>query len=226
MQPSRFFELRAPESAAFQKQTLQLTCESRQTCWVVGFCHLPIFSPSSSGLRSVARGGEMDVRELGSIPYHPLPLALGVARYPPYPCPGCWCCSSPGVATRWWARRGGCIRSGTAHWAAAALGPRRQPRPTPSPRRDGLAGVDEQALPAGEEEVSPRAHHGQKMQSLVCATGGNSPHHTSASSASPATAASTHPTPTLFKLPVACKVPYHPLPPRASVYIHLPTPRN
>ena len=28
----------------------------------------------------------MDVRGLGSIPYHPLPLALGVSRYPPYPC--------------------------------------------------------------------------------------------------------------------------------------------
>ena len=27
----------------------------------------------------------MPARELGSIPYHPLPLALGVARYPPYP---------------------------------------------------------------------------------------------------------------------------------------------
>ena len=27
----------------------------------------------------------MHVRGLGSIPYHPLPLALGVSRYPPYP---------------------------------------------------------------------------------------------------------------------------------------------
>ena len=27
----------------------------------------------------------MDARETGAIPYHPLPLALGVARYPPYP---------------------------------------------------------------------------------------------------------------------------------------------
>ena len=27
----------------------------------------------------------MDARELGGIPYHPLPLALGVARYPPNP---------------------------------------------------------------------------------------------------------------------------------------------
>ena len=39
----------------------------------------------ASGLRSVARGGEMDAREPGTIPYHPLPPALGVARYPPYP---------------------------------------------------------------------------------------------------------------------------------------------
>ena len=30
----------------------------------------------------------------------------------------------------------------------------------------------------------------------------------------------------LLRSPVACKVPYHPLPPRASVYMHLPTPRN
>ena len=29
----------------------------------------------------------MHVRGLGSIPYHPLPLALGVVRYPPYPYP-------------------------------------------------------------------------------------------------------------------------------------------
>eukprot|EP01045_Picozoa_sp_COSAG04_P022505 COSAG04_NODE_2556_length_3936_cov_167.292937_4_plen_38_part_00 len=28
----------------------------------------------------------MPAREPGSIPYHPLPLALGVAGYPPYPC--------------------------------------------------------------------------------------------------------------------------------------------
>ena len=28
----------------------------------------------------------MPARELGSIPYHPLPLALGVAKYPPYSC--------------------------------------------------------------------------------------------------------------------------------------------
>ena len=66
---------------------------------------------------------------------------------------------------------------------------------------------------------------GKKCKALFAPQAGI-PHHTSASSASPATAASTHPTPTLFKLPVACKVPYHPLPPRASVYIHLPTPRN
>ena len=162
------------------------------------------------------------------------------AAYPttPYPLRSAWPGTHPtpalgaGAAARLvWLHAGG--RDGGAAFALApltglprpsALGAaRRQPRPTPSPRRGGLAGVDEQALPAGEEEVSPPW---AKMQSLVCAAGGNSPHHTSASSASPATAASTHPTPTLFKLPVACKVPYHPLPPRASVYIHLPTPRN
>ena len=27
----------------------------------------------------------MRARGLGGIPYHPLPLALGLARYPPYP---------------------------------------------------------------------------------------------------------------------------------------------
>ena len=128
------------------------------------------------------------------------------AAYPttPYPLRSAWPGTHPtpalgaGAAARLvWLHAGG--RDGGAAFALApltglprpsALGAaRRQPRPTPSPRRGGLAGVDEQALPAGEEEVSPRVHHGQKMQSLVCAAGGNSPHHTSVSSASPATAA-------------------------------------
>ena len=67
---------------------------------------------------------------------------------------------------------------------------------------------------------------GPKMHSLVCAAGGVFPHHASASSASPAAATGTHPTPTLLRSPLACKVPYHPLPPHKSVYMHLPTPRN
>ena len=62
------------------------------------------------------------------------------------------------------------------------------------------------------------------MHSLVCAAGGVFPHHASASSAGPAAATGTHPTPTLFKLPVACKVPYHPLPLALGVARYPPYP--
>ena len=115
----------------------------------------------------------MHVRGLGSIPYHPLPLALGVSRYPPYPpasrCWPCWRCSSPSVAARWWARWGGLRCSPTSR------GPRRQSslaHHVGSGQRGlrGLAGVDGQALPAGGEEVSPP--WGQKCTALCAPQAG------------------------------------------------------
>ena len=69
----------------------------------------------------------MDARELGSIPYHPLPLALGVARYPPYPL-----LAGAGAAARLvWLHAGG--RDGEACVArrpAAALAVSRRSRTT------------------------------------------------------------------------------------------------
>ena len=40
----------------------------------------------------------MHVRGLGSIPYHPLPLALGVARHSPYPAYPCHRMLAPQLA--------------------------------------------------------------------------------------------------------------------------------
>ena len=68
----------------------------------------------------------MDARELGSIPYHPLPLALGVARYPPYPL-----LAGAGAAARLvWLTLVGEMGACIAHRAAAALAVGRRSRTT------------------------------------------------------------------------------------------------
>ena len=155
--------------------------------------------------------------------YPTTPYPLRWARpgtHPTRPASRCWRCSSPSVA-----RYGeACV----AHWLAAALAVSRRSRTTrgstPSPRwrRTGWR----RWASASRRRRSSELAMGPKMHSLVCAAGGVFPHHASASSASPPTATGTHPTPTLLRSPLPCKVPYHPLPPRASVYTHLPTPRN
>ena len=69
----------------------------------------------------ICEGWEDACTRPGGIPYHPLPLALGVAGYPPYPCHRvlalrlAWCVC-PGVA-----RGKSCIRS------PCCRGPRRRP---------------------------------------------------------------------------------------------------
>ena len=54
----------------------------------------------------------MRARGPGGIPYHPLPLAPGVARYPPYPYQLCWRYGSRGASAQAWREHNsGCIRS-------------------------------------------------------------------------------------------------------------------
>ena len=154
----------------------------------------------------------------GQVPTLPLPalLALRLA----------WCVC-PGVARG----NSSCIRS------PSRRGPRRRPalahhagfgqpglrgQPIPRRRRTGWR----RWASASRRRRRSLSEPGPKMNSLVRDAGVFFSHHASSSSASSLATTGTHPTPALLKPPAACKVPYHPLPPRASVGTHLSTPRK
>ena len=87
----------------------------------------------------------MDARELGSIPYHPLPLALGVARYPPYPL-----LAGAGAAARLvWLTLVGEMGACIAHRPAAALAVGRRSRTTRGSGSRVCAGSTKSVLERG-----------------------------------------------------------------------------